>query len=275
MTGRAHDRSPAVAPGEFFFMGAALLVALALPMLLALTIDTRTIHDVTVWSKPLKFAASLALHLATLGLLVRLVAPDVRAGRAVALIAFLSVVMAFLELAYIAFQAARGRRSHWNFESFPEVVGYQLMGAGAVTLVLTAAWLGFILLRNPRAGLGRGLHLGAGWGLVLSGLLTFFVAGTMSIGIIQGPQHWVGAGGSDAGGLPLFGWSTTTGDLRVPHFFASHILQGLPLIGLFADRAVPRLSGLVVLLGGLIGIALVGLTFLQALSGQPFFAFGG
>jgi hypothetical protein len=89
--------------------------------------------------------------------------------------------------------------------------------------------------------------------------------------------HSVGV--EDGGpGLPLLGWSTTGGDLRVPHFVGLHGMQILPLVGwLLTQRAwrrrLPTRHRLVLVWSA--GIGYLGLTALltwQALRGQSIIA---
>ena len=82
--------------------------------------------------------------------------------------------------------------------------------------------------------------------------------------LAQGTGHWVGGVPTDAGGLPLFGWSRTGGDLRVPHFFATHVMQALPLLGLAADRLAPRRAVPLVWAGVGVSLLVVAATFAQA-----------
>jgi hypothetical protein len=89
---------------------------------------------------------------------------------------------------------------------------------------------------------------------------------------IQG-AHAVGV--EDGGpGLPVTGWSTTGGDLRVPHFIGLHGLQALPLFGYLLTLFAPawlRTSYRVALVwtAGLSYLCLIGLLTWQALGGQP------
>jgi hypothetical protein len=87
-----------------------------------------------------------------------------------------------------------------------------------------------------------------------------------------------GVGVVDGGpGLPLLGWSTTGGDLRVAHFVGMHALQLLPLAALaITTLARGRLSErlqlqAVLLIGAVYGGVFV-VTLWQALRGQPLIA---
>ena len=79
-------------------------------------------------------------------------------------------------------------------------------------------------------------------------------------------------------GLPLLGWSTIGGDLRVPHFFGLHAMQVLPLVGglLALDwtrRRIPQRQRLgLIWTAGLGYLALVLLLTWQALRGQSIVA---
>ena len=64
-------------------------------------------------------------------------------------------------------------------------------------------------------------------------MLTLVTAGALS----SNGGHFVGVPGAGAGTVPLFGWSTSVGDLRPAHFLALHAMQALPLLGWLADRS--------------------------------------
>lgn len=255
---------------RLLIVGIGLQLALAIPSLIALGIDERLLNDISVWSKPLKFQASLALMLGTLLLLLPLIESRTRAGRGVWLASLTAVVTASGEILYITLQAARGRASHFNDSTPFEAMAYSVMGAGAALLVLSSLVIGVYILMRPRPGAPTGLRLGGGWGLVLGSVATLFTAFALGSGEIGGPGHWVGGVRTDLGGLPLFGWSRSGGDLRVPHFFATHIMQALPLLGLGLDRFAPGLARPGILVGALVSIGVVVATFDQAVQGQPF-----
>jgi hypothetical protein len=87
--------------------------------------------------------------------------------------------------------------------------------------------------------------------------------------------HDVGVVGGGKG-MPLTGWSTVGGDLRIPHFVGMHALQALPLLAMLLVvlcrwlpvlRPAPRRARLIVIAG--VGYAgLVALVTWQAERGQ-------
>ncbi|MBU0740113.1 MAG: hypothetical protein KJ981_12285 [Alphaproteobacteria bacterium] len=251
-------------------VGIGLSAALALPSLVALGLDDRLINGISVWSKPLKFQASLAMMLLTLVLLLPLIEARTRAGLGVFLASLMAAITANGEVFYITLQAARGRASHFNDSTPFEAMAYSVMGAGAALLVLSSLVIGVYILLRARPDAPTGLRLGGGWGLVLGSVATLITAFALGGGQIDGPGHWVGGIKTDVGGLPLFGWSRTGGDLRVPHFFATHIMQAMPILGLGLDRFTPRLARAGIALGAVISIAVVIGTFVQAVQGRPF-----
>ncbi|MGV8939326.1 MAG: hypothetical protein ACOH2J_19580 [Allorhizobium sp.] len=245
-------------------------VALMLPSLAALLIDERLLNGVSVWSKPVKFQASLIMMLGTMLILLPAIQLEARQGFGVWLACLVAAVTATGEIAYIVLQAARGRASHFNSDTPIETIAYGLMGVGATLLVLSSLAIGIYLLTKPAPDFSRGLQLGGGFGLILGSILTLITALALGSGQISGPGHWVGGVRSDVGGLFLFGWSRSGGDLRVPHFFATHIMQALPILGLVLEVLLPRLLVPGLLAGSALSIAVVVATFVQAVAGRPF-----
>lgn len=258
----------AAAASRTLLFGVAIQVALLAPSLVAQGIDERLINGVSVWAKPVKFQLSLSLLLLTIVWLLPLLPAARRASRWVRWAALATTTAATLEIAYITLQAARGRASHYNAETPLETTLYMAMGVGATTIVAGAFVIGVAIWRTQPLPGRAGLRLGAAVGLTLGAVLTLVTAGILSGGGEAG--HWVGASRTDAGGLPLFGWSRTVGDLRVPHFFATHIMQALPLLGIMADRLAPRRAAPTVWTGAALGVAVVLATFVQARAGLPF-----
>ncbi|MCM0610183.1 MAG: hypothetical protein KA711_14525 [Ideonella sp. WA131b] len=277
-------------PAEFDARRAALHIALAcgvlaLPTLGALAVDARQLSGVSVWAKPLKFQVSLALHWATVALLLSLLDP---ARQGLPLVRWALRIGAFatlVELLYIVLQAARGRASHFNNDTWLEAFLYTaLMGTGALLIVATTAAVGVALWRHPRerpnADRRDSLWLGAVLGLLGGSIATLLVAVPLSSGVIAGPGPWVGGVPGNGAGLPLLGWSTTGGDLRVPHFVATHLVQALPLAGWLMARGAAaghwptRRARAGVWAAAALGFGLVALTMAQAVSGQPLLALG-
>jgi hypothetical protein len=261
-------------PARTALDAATLCLALALPSAIALGLDGRTISDVSVWNKPLKFQLSFALHWQTVACLLQLLSR--RAATAPSLRWWLRIggSAAVVEVLYISLQAARGRASHFNFATPLETALYfGLMGGAAVLMMLATMWVGWMLWQDAEPGVQRsGLWLGAVLGLIVGSIVTLLVTAPLAAGAIDGPGHWVGGQRTDASGLPVLGWSTSGGDLRAPHFFGTHLLQMLPLVGWMADRSGSQAPRHWVWSALIFGLALVGATGWQALQGRPFWS---
>ena len=247
---------------------AALGIAIAflLPSVIAGAIDPRTLDGVSVWSKPLKFEISLSLHMATLIALAALIDPGARQTRLFRWTMSAASFAVAGELTYMLLQAARGRASHFNQSTPIEGAMYAIMGLMSLLLVVAPFVAGILVLRRPSGAGGAGLRFGAGLGLLLGAVLTLVLGGYMGNNL----SHAVGASPTDSLVLPVFGWSLQHGDLRVPHFFGTHLMQALPILGLLADRWLPANARTIVAAGALAGLAVALATFVQALYGLPF-----
>ena len=141
------------------------------------------------------------------------------------------------------------------------------MGVAIVVVMAITVWIGVQCLRSHEGGISPTLRLSIGLGLILGTLL-----GTASgVAMSQHYSHWVGGAASDAGGVPLFGWSRAGGDLRVAHFVGLHAMQGLPFIGWLAERSSSGRGW--VFAAALVWVGLSAAVFIQAWQGKPFLPF--
>ncbi len=220
-----------------------LLVVTALSALglllaaLGLAADGRTITAAPAWLKPAKFAVSIAAYCATLAWLLTLVEGHRRLVRAIAWVTGFALA---LELVLISIQVVRGTTSHFNTGTDFDSTIFSAMG-GLVALVFLAALVAGALLfrqRNLPPVLGTGIRGGVAVAVLGMGTAFLMLANTE---FNPGGGHTVGA--PDGGpGLPLTGWSTLDGDLRVAHFVGLHALQALPLLAWLLRRYATRLT---------------------------------
>src|SRR5262245_47883100 len=125
---------------EFFrreprFAGATLcLLTLMLPTLFALASDQRTLLDVNVWVKPLKFEIALVIYLGTLAWFAGWLPQKVRAARWFRLYSIAVIVAIAAEMIWIVGAASSGIASHFNTSSTFMIETYAVMGVLAVFL---------------------------------------------------------------------------------------------------------------------------------------------
>ncbi|MEV6648354.1 hypothetical protein [Amycolatopsis sp. NPDC051371] len=231
-------------------LAAATLGVVALLCVAALLVDQRTLAGAPIWAKPFKFAVSGALYFATWSWLVSLLP---RFRRTAGWLTNFLVLIFAAEYVLLVFQAARGRASHFN-NATPQdaliysVMGKMIMGLWVATLVLTVLVM-FTKVQDRasfwavRAGAVLSLV-----GISLGILMTNPTAQQLAQWKTGGTPDMVGAhtvGLADGGsGLPILGWSTVAGDLRIPHFVGMHALQVLPLLALALAALAPRFTRL-------------------------------
>lgn len=253
-------------PAAIWLAVSALMLPLLVVTGVGLSIDARVLGEQSVWAKPTKFQLSLGLHFLTLALVSSRLSPAFRYSRLLLLTAIISAAAALAEIAYIFMQAARQLPSHFNVATPFDAAMFSLMAIGAALITGAAAVVGGMVALDPAVRMGRATRLAVCLGLCLGTALTFLTA--FRLGANMG--HHVGEPGPGALVLPITGWSLMVGDLRVPHFLATHMMQFLPLVGLLADRWFA--SGRAALLVGLSAIgwtALVLIQFRLALAGAP------
>jgi len=231
-------------------------------MLAAMVVDQRTLLGVSVWLKPAKFAASIAIYAWTLAWFM----PYVTGPRwAKGLIRWGTAAAMVVEIVCIAGQSWRGTTSHFNEATPLDGAIFSTMGMFIFfSTGLDALLLVLFFLRNIPL---PGAYL---WG-IRSGLVGVILAA--GIGVMMVANHAHSVGGRDGGpGLPVVNWSSAWGDLRVAHALALHALQILPLVGYGLGRSQARspqrqvqaLSVVAAMYG-----AVVAFTLWQAVDGRP------
>ena len=240
---------------------AAAMAVLALVAAVGVLADPRVLTGAPIWLKPFKFAVSFALYTTTLAWMLSLLP---RRSRLAEWAATVVVGMSVAELAVIVTQVLRGQTSHYNQTTALNAVLWQIMGFSIMVLFVAHFAIGIVVLRQRIADRVSAHAVRWGLGLSLLGLAA-------AMPMVQPAQMGHSVGVPDGGpGLPLVGWSTTGGDLRIGHFVGLHALQALPLLALLLGNRLDELTRIrLLLVGGVAyGITTALLTW-QALRGQP------
>jgi hypothetical protein len=254
-----------------------LMVATALVSVAGLVFDDRTMAGEPIWLKPFKFSVSLLVYALTWTWLLSL---QRRPRRVMWWAGTASAVLLGVEMVIIVGQVVRGRASHFNAETAFDTALFTIMG-----IAITAVWVlgmvqGLILLRKriPDRPLALAIRFGVVLGSVGIGLAFLMTGPTpdqlaaLDHGLSPDRLGAHSVGVPDGGpGLPITGWSTTGGDLRIPHFVGIHALQALPLLAFLLARTTMSadVRARLVIVGGIAYAGLTGLVTWQALRGQP------
>lgn len=257
---------------------ACIMLATLVVAAVGLIVDPQVITGAPAWIKPAKFAISISIYCATFLWLLTFISGQTRIVR---LVAWATAGGLTVEMALIALQVVRGTTSHFNVSTPFNSAVWSIMG-GTIVCVWTANLaLGIVLLRQrfPDPAFAWALRLGIFISLIGMSVAFFMTSPTgaqraaakMGGGMPIAGAHTVGV--ADGGpGLPVLGWSTVGGDLRVPHFVGLHGLQLLPLIGWllirYGRRLHPATRTAMVWIAGLGYLGFVGLLTWQALRGQ-------
>lgn len=265
-----------------------LLLSVALYALLTvfftagIFLDDRFITGARAWLKPAKFAVSIMLYSVTLLWMLSFVRGR---PRLVNFVAWVTVLMFLIEIVIIPLQAARGVPSHSNISTTLNGNLFSVMGGAIGVLWLThlAITILVLLQRFERPAFALSLQLGLvitligmSVGILMASPLGTLLASGQGVTPPPLPNGVSGAhsiGVPDGGpGLPVVGWSTVGGDLRVGHFIGLHALQILPLFAWLLTRRPRFTEGQRVRLVWTLGLGYLGLTLLvtwQALRAQP------
>jgi hypothetical protein len=250
--------------------------------LAGMLLDGRVLVGAPIWFKPFKFAVSIVIYAVTWAWLYAYLPRNRVVRWSTAIIA----AMLAIEYVIIVGQVVRGRQSHFNVVTALDAALWATMATSIVVLWIANLVVAAYLLRRKVGGpsLTWGVRAGAVislFGAAVAFMMTrptaaqraSFSDGTFA-GIIGGHSVGVVDGGPI---MPVTGWSTTGGDLRIAHFVGLHALQALPLVAVLLALLAGRVALLraeevrtrLVVVASAGYAALTLLSLWQALRGQP------
>jgi hypothetical protein len=246
-----------------------------------LLFDDRTLMGEPIWLKPFKFSVSIAVYAVTLAWLVSLLS---RGRRVAWWMGTITSAALAIEMAVMIAQVVRGRSSHFNVATPLDALGFEVMAVSIAILWLSNAVIAVFVLLERSVDRPMTWALRLGLLIALAGMAVAFLMPQptpeqlelmkqgVDVNYVGGHAVGVPDGGP---GMPITHWSTTGGDLRVPHFVGLHALQALPLLVLFLRRFSQRdvvTRTRLVLIAAFAYAGLLALVLWQALRGQPLVA---
>jgi len=226
-------------------LGMTLAMAiLVLICLVGLVVDPRTLTGAPLWAKPLKFSISVLVYAITLSWLL----PFLRRRRLGWWIGTVAIAALAIEMVIIVGTAWAGVTSHFNVSTPLASTLWSVMAFSIVVVWMATLLVAVLLFRADLGDPARSLAIRAGALVAVAGMgLAFLMTGPTAaqLDTFQGiaGAHTIGV--PDGGpGLPLLGWSTVAGDLRIPHFVGMHALQAIPLTALLLELLAGRIPAL-------------------------------
>ncbi|HEY7302569.1 MAG TPA: hypothetical protein VH601_00530 [Bryobacteraceae bacterium] len=220
----------------------ALMLVVAAPSLVGILVDPRTITGAPAWLKPFKFAISTAVYSLTLAWIFTWLSDWPRLRRVVG---WTTAIVFVLEVSIIDTQAWRGMTSHFNVSTPLNMILFFVMGAAILLQTFVSLAVVIALWRQHFTDQALGWALRLGMTLTIIGaltgpLMTRPTAAQLADARASGRMTVAGAhtvGGPDGGpGVPVTGWSSEHGDVRVPHFIGLHAMQVLALAAIALRR---------------------------------------
>ncbi|MGR6964377.1 hypothetical protein ACU610_07965 [Geodermatophilus sp. URMC 61] len=261
---------------------AAVTAPFVVISLVGTVLDDRVLVGAPIWAKPFKFAVSIVLYAVTWSWLLA----GLRRHRLARWAGTVIAVALLVEYVVIVGQAVRGRQSHFNVATPLDATLWGIMGSSIAVLFVANVVVAAVLVRRRVGPRPLTWAVRAGAAISLFGIgIAFLMTGptpaqrqSLRDGTFTGVVGAHSVGVTDGGPvLPVTGWSTTGGDLRIAHFVGIHALQALPLLAVLLTLLAARLPLLrdedlrtrlvLVAAGGYAGLTC--LVLWQALRGQP------
>jgi hypothetical protein len=253
------------------FWLAVICVVVAIALVPLWILDSRELLGVSVWEKPIKFYISVAIFSFTYSWLSSFLT---RGGRWVRLTGLVIAVSLAVEIVIILAMASIGETSHFNVSTPTAIAIWSVMATFISIVLFSTIFISLMIMFQKQQEFNLKLALALGSintavGMGLAYLMTWPTA--TQLANYQGIAGAHAVGVSDGGpGLPLLGWSTVAGDLRVGHFFGLHSIQVAAIL-LALSLLLPIAFRIpLIVVGNITWLGFVGIVTWQSLRAEPF-----
>ncbi|GFE67008.1 hypothetical protein [Litoreibacter roseus] len=184
----------------------------------------------------MRFSSSLGIHYSTFAVVLTWLSPQLQTADWMGWMAGIMAASLVYMVGFIGGTAALGISSHFN-DSSPFLRKLELtMAVLAAVVTAPMAILGGTVLMDGGFALSRTVQHASAAGLIFGTVMTFVAA--YHLGVRQGP--FFGEKPVRERRMPVTDWSLDRGDLRVAHFFATHMMQVTPFAALLAVWLFPE-----------------------------------